>query len=155
MRNCVLISSYRQHKCYLDKFLYTIQRLTPNNIPIYIVISRDEEGEFHYMTNKYKNVNLLVFSKILEMLDDKKIIENDLLKEYGKYNYQSLKKYYGIYYLFFTDQYDNIIVFDSESIVIRNVDINNIVDTYVKDPALIYSESNISKRVTFECKHVH
>ena len=146
MKNCILISSYCQHKYYLDKFLYSIQRLTPNNIPVYIIISRDEEDEFHYMTNKYKNVNLLTFSKIMELLDDIKIAETNILREYGKYNFQSLKKYYGLYYLFSSDKYDNVIIFDSESMVVRDVDINVMISEYMSKPFLIYSEDTTNTK---------
>lgn len=146
-RNCILISSYHDHKPYLDKFLYTIQKNTPNNLPIYIVISKDDESEFTMCKNLLNNVNLIIFSKIVELLDDKIIDEDILLKEYGKYNYQSLKKYYGLYYLFYSNIYDNIIIFDSESIIVKNIDVNNLINKYIEDPFLIYSETDNKNNV--------
>lgn len=141
-RTCILISSYDQHKNYLDKFIYSIIQKTPNDLPIYVIISKEDEIYFAYMRKKYANVNLIIFSKIVELLDGIKINECDLLKTYGKYKYQSLKKYYGIYYLFYNDLCEHVIIFDSESIIVKPMNINELVNTYIANPFLIYSESD-------------
>lgn len=99
---------------YIKKFLFSLNKLTPNNIPIFIIIRKEDFPYFCSFQVNYTNVHLLIFSKIVELLEDRKIDDVKLLKDYGKYRYQSLKKYYGLYYLFYRYSYQNIIVFDSE-----------------------------------------
>lgn len=137
--NCILIPSYDKHRTYVDKFLFSIQEKTPNNIDIYIIVGTADEADFYYMTTKYKNVKIIIFTRILELIEN--VVKNDdiLLHMYGKTIYQSLKKFYGLYYLFFMCNYDNIIIFDSESFIIRNVDINQMINDYVVNPFILYS----------------
>ena len=112
--SCILIASYINHLEYLKKFLFTLNKLTPNNLPVYIIIGKEDFPRFCSFQVNYTNVHLLIFSKIVELLEDRKIDDIRLLKDYGKYRYQSLKKYYGLYYLFYRYSYQNIIIFDSE-----------------------------------------
>lgn len=137
--NCILIPSYDKHRNYVDKFLFSVQEKTPNNIDIYIIVGTTEEADFYYMTTKYKNVKIIIFSRILELIEN--VLKDDvtLLNMYGKTIYQSLKKFYGLYYLFFMCNYDNVIIFDSESFVVRSTDINQIINDYVTSPFILYS----------------
>ena len=116
--------------------------MTPDNIPIYIITDENDETQFNELPEKSENIKVIVFSRIVHLIDNKIINETELLRKYGKYNFQSLKKYYGIYYLFFIDACDNVITFDSETMIIRDVDINDVINKYVANPFLIYSENN-------------
>lgn len=138
-KNCILISSYGEHFCYLLRFLYTI-RLTPNNIPIYVIVNEKEKEKFKKIETMNSMVHIISFSHIVHMLDGDVPEEDKLLDKIGKYNYQSLKKYYGIYYLFFSGTYENIIIFDSETMIIREIDIDAVIEQYLLHPFLIYSE---------------
>jgi hypothetical protein len=137
--NCILIPSYDKHRAYIDKFLFSIQEKTPNNIDIYIIVGLADEGDFYYMTTKYKNIKIIIFTRILELIENVVKTDDTLLRTYGKAIYQSLKKFYGLYYLFFMCNYDNIIIFDSESFVVRTTDINQMINDYVADPFILYS----------------
>jgi len=137
-QNCILIPSYKLHLEYVDKLLFSIREKTPNNLEIYIIISHTDVSDFFYLRNKY-NVNLLIFSQIINLIEQIDLSEDVMLQECGKATYQSLKKYYGLYYLFFFKNYLNVIIFDSESFIIRNIDINELITAYTKNPYIIYS----------------
>lgn len=139
--NCLLISSYIGHKDLLDKLLYSIQQMTPNNIEIYIIISSADYNEFQYMLTKYNKMHLLVFSKILEILEDKTYDEDILLKDLGKWKYQSMKKFYGLYYLFFRGSYEHIMIVDSETFIIQKLDLNEYINKYIRNSFIVYSET--------------
>lgn len=145
--NAIIIASYLQHKNYIDKFLYSIKNNTDNDIDIYIVVSKDEYNDFIYLTTKYEHINLLIFSKIVELIEKQCIDEEKLLERYGKYKYQSLKKYYGIYYLFYNDLCEHVIIFDSESIVVRKTNINDIINEYITQPFIIYSSEILQDKL--------
>jgi hypothetical protein len=87
---------------------------------------------------KFSNVKIIVLSNIIKLLDDTEIDENDVLKKYGKYKYQSLKKIYGLYYLF-NYGYDNIIIFDSETFFIREIDVDHFINKYISKPFIVRS----------------
>lgn len=137
--NCILIPSYDKHRIYVDKFLFSVQEKTPNNIDIYIIINSNDECDFYYLTNKYKRVKLIIFNHILELIECVTRDDDILLNNCGKSIYQSLKKFYGLYYLFFIIGYDNVIIFDSESFIVRDTDINKMINDYIAKPFILYS----------------
>jgi hypothetical protein len=140
--NCILIPSYDKHRIFLEKCLYTIQKCTSNDLRIYVIISQTDEKYFSQYEHKFSNVKLLLFSKVVQLLENLHIDESDIFKKYGKYNYQSLKKFYGLYYLFYYG-FDNVIIFDSETMIIRPINITNLINNYINKPFLVCSKSTI------------
>lgn len=141
-KSCILISSYNKHQVFLEKCLYTMQKCTQNNLKIYIVIGKNDIKYFSQYENKFANVKIIIASRIIKLLENVDIDEDDVLSECGKYNYQSLKKFYGLYYLF-NYGYDNVIIFDSETVFVRNIDIYNLIYEYVNNPFLVCSKNRI------------
>lgn len=137
--SCVLIPSYLGHLEYVDKFLYSIKKLTPNNIDIFVVVGDKDYNEFLYLVNKYARVQLIIFSRILNIIDGIQMTDEDTQRNIDKSVYQSLKKYYGIYYLLFIKEYENVMIFDSESFCVREVDLNDIMTSFTENPFLLYS----------------
>lgn len=141
MSKCILVPSYVGHLEYVDKFLYSVKKMTPNNIDIFVIVGNQDHNEFFYLTSKYERVKLLVFSKLLNIIENLNTTDQELLRELNKSNYQSLKKYYGIYYLTSMLQYETVMIFDSETFCVRNVDINDIIDNYISEPFLLFSNT--------------
>lgn len=137
--NCILIPTYIEHIDYVDKFLYSICKNTPNNIPIYLLVSMNEISNFSYMVDKYNNINVINFTQVMQMFENTQCDDAILLNNCGKYLFQSFKKMYGLHYLFFVKNFDNVIIFDSESFIIRDVDVNELINNYVVNPFILYS----------------
>lgn len=139
--NCVLISSYDGHKFFLNSFLHSIQMKTPRNIPIYVIVTRADYIDFQYLSQKYSdiNVNFIVFSDAVMLLNCVDIDENILFNQLGKSKYQSLKKMYGLMYLMLYKNMENVIIFDSECMLVREFDIDAFINNYVQNPTYVYS----------------
>lgn len=141
MRNCILIPTYEGHRFCVNNFLHSIQQKTNKNIPVYLIISKCDISNFAYMPIKYPDIQLhiLFLSDVIISVSQFEIDENNLFQQMGKPRFQSVKKLYGLLYLMWYENYDNIAIFDSEGIVIRQIDLNEMIETYVKNPFYIYS----------------
>lgn len=137
-KNCILVVSYIEHRKYLDRFIYSIKANTHNNVKIYILVSKKEAEFFDII--KDDNMTIVIMSEMMREICGIEMNEEEELNRIGKYNYQSMKKFYGLYYLF-VREYDNVVVYDSESIVIRDIDINEMINKYVESPFIIYSDT--------------
>ena len=153
MKNCILIPTYEGHKYFLNYFLYSISVNTPKNISIYLIVSKDDYNIFVVMARNYVdlNINVLILSDIMREIYKIYIDENFMLERLGKVTYQSMKKIYGVIHLM-NNNYDNVIVFDSECMIIKYIDINDYIDEYIKkkkNPYVIYSTCESSN------SHIH
>ena len=134
MKNCIITPTFKGHFKFIVDYLKSFQ-LNANpkdNFEICFTISKDEKSVFEKITKKFPDlsINTLFFEDILSHFQ---ITEspNVLLKKYGKYSFQTLKKFYTMLYL--GKEY-RFLVLDSESILYRSYDINKLFDDFFKNP---------------------
>lgn len=145
MKNCILIPSYHLHKFFINSFLFSLSKKTPCNLPIYIIVSNDDYDLFSDLIKKYTNMNISIINFNSSVLFFSQLIFNH--HGLSKSIYQSLKKLYGLLHLFLLHDYDNVIIFDSECMVIRDFDIDTFISDYIKKPFLIYGTLNIKNKL--------
>lgn len=123
-------------KNYLKSFDYYVE--DKENIEIYFIINAYERKEFEKIINPLKkniNINILIFDEILEYFGVY-LTPDNLLKKYGKFSFQTLKKYYTMLYI----DCRKILVLDSESLWVRKTNMKNIYDKFFEDPKLFCSD---------------
>lgn len=115
----IVVPTYRDHYDFVTKFLDTFDMncIDKNKVTINLVISQDDIKVFNDINRMYDrlNIKILIFGKLLEKYDTANDDEAKLLKDIGKFNYQSLKKLYGA----IETGNDIVCIFDSECLFIR------------------------------------
>ncbi|MCR4555639.1 MAG: hypothetical protein K5766_02400 [Alphaproteobacteria bacterium] len=134
MKNCIITPTFKGHFKYISDYLKSFQiNATPkDNFEVCFTISRDEKSEFEEITKKFPDLNIktLFFEDILAHFQIKET-PDELLKRYKKFSFQTLKKFYTMLYL--GKEY-RFLVLDSESILYRPYDINQLFDNFFKAP---------------------
>lgn len=129
---CVLTPTYIEHFSYIKDYVKSVQKYVKKNVDYVFVVERDNVKELTQILAPYCekiNFNILTFE---ELLINENIWCNpsELLKVYGKYAYQTLKKYCAM--LTLPHQY--FLVLDSESMWIRQTDMERLFEDFFSDP---------------------
>ena len=141
----IVTPTYRGHfsniKIYLESFKkYAIKE---SGWQIVFTISADEEDEFRQLVYPYKEIlpiKILIFENLLNEFNVQSTSEN-LLRRYGKFSYQTLKKFYTL--LTLSGRYS--LVLDSETELVRPTSIKDIFKQFFEDPFISYSSLSIRK----------
>lgn len=145
----IIVPTYSGHYVYMQQFLDTFRLncMDANDVNINLIVSSKEEVMFKQLQDKYKtlNVNIIVFCKLVKKYDNIDIDEDELLTNIGRFNYQSLKKLYGALN---TDN-DNVCLFDSECLFIRNFTIKDYIE---QNKNIYYYCSKMTKK---DCGNTH
>lgn len=144
MSTCILVACYLGHLHDLRRFLYSYWRLGVRHVPVYVMVSRHEAGAFRQAgvgTARAPlvplDVRLLVMSDVIHGIDGgTRVDEDELLAAQGKCNFQSLKKLYGLMHLVEVG-HTEVMVLDSECVVVRELDVGDVVGRYLRDPYVI------------------
>ena len=126
---------FQNVRIYLKSFLKYAKK--ESGWQIVFTISSDEESEFQEVIEPYQSqlpIKTLVFEDILERFGVD-ITSRELLENYGKFSFQTLKKFYTM--LFLEGRY--FLVLDSESELIRPTSINEVFVKYFDSPFISYS----------------
>lgn len=146
MINCIITPTFIGHFKYITNYLNSFQKFSirKDNFEICFTISRVEAKKFKKITEKFNTLKIktLFFEDILSYFNIE-LTPNELLEIYGKYSFQTLKKFYTMLYL--GSEY-RFLVLDSESILFRYYDINCLFEDYFKNPYI--SGTNIKYRYT-------
>lgn len=145
MKYCLITPTYREHFKYIQYYLASFEKyaIHKETIDIVFVIEKDDLHKFRtelQMSNREIKCTVLVFEEILKKFGLKNF-PKDLLDNYGKYAYQTLKKYYAMLYL----PYEKYLVLDSESMCIRPTDMQKLFTDFFENPFISGSEINEEK----------
>ena len=155
MKYLIIIPTYTDHIDQIDLFLESFLRFVEDkdDIGIRLIVSESELDIFAPLRAKYvKKLDLLFesLSNILLTEENELTVEEDLLEQIGKFNFQALKKIYGVRYF----QHDCALVLDSEALVIRPCNFGQIFDDYLELPFIIHSPHTLwefQRNVTSNC----
>lgn len=140
MKYCIVIPTYYGHYDQIDVLLnsFSVNCLDKSIIPIRLIISKNDENIFRNLMYKYSDLDLDIvnFSDVLREIDNVNLTEDYLLSTLGKYNFQSLKKLYGVKYF----NAEISLVTDSESILIKKCYFEDIFKNYKQSPFIIHSK---------------
>lgn len=135
----IIIPTYEGHFQYVVNFLISCKNnfLDIDTFDICFILSNiKEEKQLRKYLKHYSSSYNFKFNNIETILKSYGIKEDTstLLKDLGKFSYQTIKKLYGVYYF----QYDQSFVMDSESMCLSPFYMNKIFDDYFKNPYVLY-----------------
>lgn len=132
----IITPTFKDHFCYISKYLQSASKniVDKEDVLFIFTISRDERLDFNKIIRNYEddlNIKVYYFEQLLK----KNNIEGKpsyLLDKYGKYSYQTLKKFYTM----LERDCKKYLVLDSESMWMRSVRIDEIFKSYFRNPYL-------------------
>ncbi|TDQ57893.1 hypothetical protein EDC45_0959 [Mesocricetibacter intestinalis] len=140
MRRAIITPTFQPHFKFVKKFLDSaIEYLVdPENVTFFFTVSESDFDKISVILEQYKSklkIEVIVFERLLERFN-LKYSDKKLLFKYGKFSYQTLKKFYTMLYI----EYDQMLVLDSESMFIRKVRISNLFDLFFNNPFITICE---------------
>lgn len=141
---CILTPTYTGHFRYIPKYLVSFRTFVRDrDFPIHFIVNRDESPAFERLIAPFRDLNLTVhlFEDILAHFHVP-MTPGLLLDQYGKFTFQSLKKWYGLLYI----EPRQSLMLDSESMWVHETDMGELFDDYFAAPFLAYSDINIRRR---------
>jgi hypothetical protein len=137
MRYQVIIPTYSGHLTQVELCLSSFEKFLTDKecIDIHLIVSRPEVQAFTELANQHTSLAVTVISlhDILQKEESVEIDEKQLLEQVGKFNFQSLKKIYGVKH-FGTP---TSLVLDSEALMIREASLAKIFEGYEHDKFII------------------
>ena len=155
----LVIPTYRPHFNFNIKFLKSFYKhcLDRDDVTINFIISDSEKKQFFELIDPFldiMHIKIHTLKDIVKELFNENINEETLLTKIGKHNLQSLKKIAGVYKL--SNPYS--LLFDAETLVIRDFKVQSLFDTYFNKNRCIYYTNNnygnftgIHKQITEDC----
>ena len=139
IENCIITPTYEGHFPFVKKYLETYVHFVKDAkfVPVFFIISKTEEAEFKEIIFPYEkkaNLQILFFENILAEYGITNSSE-DLLKSYGRYSFQTLKKMYAIKYI----NAKHFLILDSESYFIKPTNLTAIFSEFFQSPFVVYS----------------
>lgn len=147
VERCIITPTYRGHFQYIPKYLQSFRMyVEERDFPVYFIVNREDLRPFEKIVRDYNdlNLNVLCFEDILEHFSVR-VTPGVLLDKYGKFSFQSLKKWYAQLYI----DPEQSLILDSESMWARPTRMNALFDEYFADPFLACSDINRRQRAGF------
>ena len=140
MRRIVITPTFRPHFPYNREFLETYRDHVEDaaEIPVHFVVSRGELADMEAILRDFPGLALHAHA-IEDLLAESGHQIDDvgaLLAEIGKFAFQAIKKLYALKSL----DYDQALVIDSESMVLKPVRLGATFDEYFAAPFVFYSD---------------
>ncbi len=140
----LIIPTYRPHFVKCIKFLESCKKYEYGKyIPKFFITSnKAEEIELNILLKEFEFVTVLNIEDILLCLgiSGEVVLGFNIENGISKFSYQSVKKIYGALYLCKFKGIDQLLILDSESLVFKRVNFNDIFLDYFSDPKIYYSE---------------
>jgi len=138
----IITPTYIEHFKYINKYLESFVKYVEDkqNIQLYFIISKSEKGPFKKTIKNYVkkcNINVLYFEELLNKYRVN-ITTEKLLKDYGRFTFQTLKKMYAICSI----EEEKSLVLDSESMWIRKTNMKKLFDDFFNNPFITCSDLN-------------
>lgn len=136
----IVTPTFRGHFQYIKKYLKSFKRYVkdPENVEICFTISEDEIEDFQEIIKPYINninIKICIFDKILKEFHVP-FNANELLDRYGRFTFQTLKKFYTILYI----NAERSLILDSESMWIAPVVMKDCFDNFFDNPFITVSD---------------
>lgn len=140
MKKAIITPTFKPHFKFVEKYLDSALKyvLDPENVKFFFTVSDGEVVELSKRLEKYKHqldIEILSFDKILKYYNvpyaDKK-----LLSKYGKFSYQTLKKFYTMLYI----DLEQMLILDSESMFIRDTNVEELFSGFFLQPFITACE---------------
>lgn len=157
MKYCIITPTFRGHFQYIPIYLESYCRFVRDakEIPIAFTVSQDELEEFQNLIRPYikrADIRVLVFEDILAVFHVPEST-SDLLKVYGRFSFQTLKKFYTMLYI----NAEKFLILDSESAWIRKCLMAEEFERYFNRPfvagSLLKSRERKNKIVTYMAQY--
>lgn len=138
MKRGIITPTYVGHFKYIEKYpksfdMYLIDR----KFPICFVIEQSEDAAFRKIIKPYKdklNINIFYLEDIFAKYGIDESPE-EILKKYGRLSFQTIKKFYGGLY----SEAEEFFFLDSESMLIKPTNMNEVFDDYFRHPKFFLS----------------
>ena len=143
MKYTVVIPTYVGHSVQIERCLSSFERFLKDadRVSFYLIVSRPDIARFTELTDRFKgklDIQVVTLQAILKDEENIDVDENLLLKQVGKFNYQSLKKIYAVKHF----GEDMSLVLDSEALMIRPASLSEIFETYRRNKFIIHATPN-------------
>lgn len=147
MKNHIITPTFVDHFIYIDKYLESAKNniLDKDDVVFCFTIEKHEHDQLESITKKYSsilNIEIIHFEMLLKHFEIERT-PRELLKLYGKYSYQTLKKIYTMLYI----QAERFLVLDSESMWLRPVSMAQKFDEYFSSPFIAGSSISNRKKI--------
>lgn len=135
----IITPTYRNHFMFIPAYLDSFCRYVTDKekVPIYFLVSGDEYYDFCNLIRPHAEglrVHVLTFEALLEFFGVQDTPDH-LLKKFGRFSFQTLKKFYTMLYA----KKSRYLVLDSESVWIAPTSMEAEFETYFKAPFVPYS----------------
>lgn len=142
MKRAIITPTYKGHFAFAERYLESCVKYIEDRLDITFVftISSSEKKDFDELVKPYikdLKIEVLFFEELLKKYDVK-YTPDELLFKYGKYSYQTLKKFYTLLDV----EFDQMLVLDTESMFVRTTNVTELFDEYYKHPFVSYSNVN-------------
>lgn len=137
MKYQVIIPTYSGHSAQVELGLSSFEKFLTDkgHFDIHLIVSKPEVQAFTELANRHTSLTVTVIS-LHDILQKEEGVETDeklLLEQVGKFNFQSLKKIYGVKHFGTTTS----LVLDSEALMIREASLAKIFEAYERDKFII------------------
>ena len=158
MKYLIVIPTFKGHLdqvvLFLDSFIKFCE--DANEIGIRLVISKNERPLFEVLEKRWRgqlDIDIVDLQDIILHEENIQLDEDELLKEVGKFNFQAIKKLYGVKYF----QYEMALVIDSEALIVRPCRFYKVFEDFSKDKFVIYSRhtgNEFQRKITLNCTRI-
>ena len=139
MNRIIITPTFRPHFPFNRDFLqsYAQNAADAAEIAVHFIVVRDELADIRAIMAEFPALDLHAhaFEDLLEASGHHEDA-TELLREIGKFAYQSLKKLYALKAI----DYDHALVLDSEALILKPVRVADLFDEYYADPFVLYSD---------------
>lgn len=154
MKYTIIIPTYTGHLRQAELFLESFKKfcLDKESFEIKLIISKNEHDSFSPLIEKYGhtfNIAIVHLADILKLEEDVEVDESKLLATVGKFNFQSLKKIYGVKHF----SAHTSLVLDSEALMIRKASLKKVFEEYQNDKFIIHA-SSFQEKIQNDVAHV-
>lgn len=139
VKRIVITPTFRPHFPFNREFLQSYEQnvVDAPEVAVHFIVSRAELADMEALLSEFPalDVHAHAFEDLLAS-SGHQAEALDLLREIGKFAFQSLKKLYALKEL----PYDQALVLDSESLVLKPTRMGDVFDEYFADPFVFYSD---------------
>ena len=148
IENCIITPTFSGHFPCIDIYLRSFDEYVTDkkDIPIFFTIEAADKDEFERIIAPYRNRMDLRVLYIDDLLIEQGIYLTpaNLLKKYGKYTYQTFKKFYTMQHV----EAEKFLVLDSESSWIRKTSMKERFEDFFSHPRMYYSVMDDNCKMT-------
>lgn len=139
MRRIIITPTFRPHFAFNRDFLDSFRQNATDagEIGIHFVVADDERADLETILAEFPDIGTAVHSfEDLLRANGHEMTSRELLGEVEKFAFQALKKLYALKEL----EYDQALILDSESLLLKPTRVGDAFDGYFADPFVVFSD---------------